>query len=102
MRVVSKFLTADVQITRVGLAGGKLVMEGMVKGFMPMTVELGPGDVTGMARVLSRPLRELVAARLPERLRTLLLPDGEGEGEAPTPYAYASPPTTTPHRGSER
>ena len=89
MRVVSKFLTADVQITRVGLAGGKLVVEGMVKGFMPMTVELGPGDVTGMARVLSRPLRELVAARMPDRLRTLLLPDDEGEGASSTPYTQA-------------
>lgn len=75
MRVVSKMLTADVRVVRVALEDGKMVMEGMVKEIMPMRVEMTRADVAEMLRVASLPLRERLAARLPERIRRVLVRD---------------------------
>lgn len=74
MRVVSKFLTADVRIVRVSLAGRTMVVEGVVKEIMPMTVELSPGDLREMLRAASEPVRARIAKRLPARLAALVGP----------------------------
>jgi hypothetical protein len=72
VRVVSKSLTADVRLTRVAWTGSKLLVEGMVKEIMPMTVELAPADLARMARLLAAPLATRVAERLPAALRGAL------------------------------
>ncbi len=72
MKVISKFLTADVEIVAVRIEAGKLVVEGMIKGFMPMRVETDLSDIAQMIRVASQPLRERVAERLPSRLGDLV------------------------------
>jgi len=72
MRVVSKFLTADVRIVRVTLAGRKMVVEGLVKEFMPMTVEMSPADARQMVIAFAQPLRRWLAHRLPGRFGAAL------------------------------
>ncbi len=57
MKIVSKFLTADMRVTSVRLQGRSIVVEGLVKEFMPMTVEIDAADVREFARVLVEPLR---------------------------------------------
>jgi len=74
MKVVSKFLTADVEIVAARLEGGKVVIEGMIKGFMPMRVETDLADFVKMILVASQPIRERLAAHLPERLGALVRP----------------------------
>ena len=74
MKVISKFLTAEVRIVRVRLAGRTMVVEGLVKELMPMTVELTPRDLREMLRVASGPVRERIARRLPARLASLVAP----------------------------
>ncbi|MCZ7680781.1 MAG: hypothetical protein M5U28_19215 [Sandaracinaceae bacterium] len=63
MKVVSKFLTAEVRIVRVAIEGRQLVVEGMVKEIMPMRVEMGLDDAKLMARALVAGLRERLAGR---------------------------------------
>lgn len=82
MKIISKFLTADVEIVGARLEGRKIIIEGMVKGFMPMTVETDFGDVVQMIRVASQPIRERLAARLPGRFGAFM--------------ASPAPETTTP------
>lgn len=65
MRVVSKFLTADVRLIKMSLAGRKLVVEGTVKEMMPMTVELSLEDVRASVRLGAKLLADLVLPRLP-------------------------------------
>lgn len=77
MKVVSKFLTADVRIVRVRLAGRTMILEGLVKELMPMTVELAPSDLREMLRVASAPVRARIAKRLPARLAAVLTPKGD-------------------------
>ena len=74
MKVISKFLTAEVRITKVTLAGRKIVVEGMVKELLPMTVELSADDVRTMVLAVAAPLRERLAQRLPARLAALVAP----------------------------
>jgi len=82
MRVVSKFLTAEVRVTKLSLEGRKLRVEGLVKDFMPMTVELSPADAAQLLALAAEPLRRCVhdrlpatvQAHLPARLRRLLEP----------------------------
>ena len=81
MKVISKFLTAEVRITKVTLAGRKIVVEGMVKELLPMTVELAADDIRTMVLAATAPLRERLARRLPGRLAALGAPP---EGR-PTP-----------------
>ena len=68
MRVESKFLTADVRIVSVQLHGRRLVVEGLVKGFLPMRVEVGPEDL----RVLLEPLRQRLHRLLPEAVKSAI------------------------------
>jgi hypothetical protein len=72
MRVVSKFLTADVRVVSVRLEGRKVVVEGVVKEMMPMTVEMDVGDAGQMALALVGPLRDRIRRLLPARLRALV------------------------------
>ena len=76
MRVESKFLTADARIQSVKLCGRTVVMETLVKGVLPMKVELGPGDLRQMGRLLAHEARErltaAVSARLPRALANRL------------------------------
>ncbi len=87
MRVVSKFMTADVRIVRVTYEDGQIVVEGMVKEFMPMTVKMGPSDVAEMAMAVSRPLRERLASRLPARLKSALVPEAAADEKRPEPLS---------------
>ncbi len=73
MRVVSKMLTADVRIVSVRLEGRKVVVEGMVKEIMPMTVEMQPADLAPFFRAVAAPLREKLEGRLPGPLARLLV-----------------------------
>ncbi len=63
MKIISKFLTAEMRVTSVRLERRTVVMEGIVKEFMPMTVEIDASDIRELIRVLAQPLR----ARLPWR-----------------------------------
>lgn len=72
MRVISKFLTADVRLNKMSLATGKLVIEGSIKEMMPMTVELGFDDVRESVRLGRGMLAELLVPRLPRKLQTLV------------------------------
>lgn len=60
MKITSKFLTADVQLTRLTLRNGKIEMSGMVKGFMPIEIEASAAD---LRLVLSLAKREFPALR---------------------------------------
>ena len=95
MRVVSKFLTADVRIVRATLQGRRLVVEGVVKEMMPMTVEMDAADGPKMIGALVQPLREKLAERLPPRL---------GRWVAPRPERHPVTPVTpgTPAAGRPR
>jgi len=74
VKVISKFLTADVRLVRVRLAGRTMIVEGLVKELMPMTVELSPSDIREVLRVASTPWRERLARHLPARLAALVGP----------------------------
>lgn len=74
MKVISKFLTADVEIVGARLEGRTLIVEGMVKGFMPMTVETDLGDVVQMIRLALQPIRERIGAHLPGRAGAFVRP----------------------------
>lgn len=58
MKVISKFLTAEVRIVRVHVQSRRLVVEGVVKELMPMRVEVSPADAWTMLRALVRGVRE--------------------------------------------
>lgn len=90
MKVVSKLMTADVRMVRVRLDGRRLVLEGVVKEIMPMTVELEPRDVIAFASAVTRPLRASIASRLPEPLRSRVAPIEE----EPLVAATAAPVTS--------
>ncbi len=72
MRVESKFLTADVRITAVSLKERHVVVEGLVKEFMPMTVYVGLDDLRLMAHVLLQPVRDRIERYIPKPLRSRL------------------------------
>lgn len=72
MKVISKFLTADVRIVEVRWDDGKVVIEGSVKEFMPMTVELSPDDIKYAVQLLARPALSQLADRLPEPLGSVV------------------------------
>ena len=72
MKVISKFLTADMRITAVAFEGKKVVLKGLLKNFMPMTVEVDLHDVVQLLRVVSEPLRTRILALLPAPLRALV------------------------------
>jgi hypothetical protein len=51
MRIESKFLTADAEVVAIRVEGGELVLEGRVKGFMPMVIRVGRADIENFLRV---------------------------------------------------
>lgn len=72
MKIVSKFLTADVRLTRISLKGGKIEMTGLVKEFMPIEIEVSLSDVRATAKLVGDELKQVprraldkVRARLP-------------------------------------
>lgn len=72
MRVESKFLTADARVVAIERVGRRIVVHGLVKEFMPRTVEFGPEDLAELLKVLSSPLVQRVDRILPERLQALI------------------------------
>ena len=68
MKINSKFLTADVRLTRISLKDGKIEMSGLVKEFMPIEIEVTFADVRATAQLLKDELR-LVPRRALERVR---------------------------------
>ncbi len=68
MKVISKFLTADVRITAVAYKDGQLEVQGLVKEFMPMTVQVGFDDLREMLQLVASPWRRRLAAQLPAAL----------------------------------
>ncbi len=69
MHIASKFLTAPIRVTGIRWKDGKLLVEGLIKDYLPMTVEMGLPDVRDAAMAAIRPLRDRVARHLPSRLR---------------------------------
>ncbi|MCC7109043.1 MAG: hypothetical protein IT382_07135 [Deltaproteobacteria bacterium] len=72
MKIVSKFLTADVRLTRISLKGGKIEMTGLVKEFMPIEIEVSLSDVRATAKLVGDELKQVprraldkVRARVP-------------------------------------
>ncbi|MBT3221408.1 MAG: hypothetical protein HN348_20175, partial [Proteobacteria bacterium] len=54
MRIKSKYMTANMRITNVRREGKDLVVEGLVKEFMPMVVKVDFDDVKAMSKVMAR------------------------------------------------
>ncbi|MBI4613822.1 MAG: hypothetical protein HY720_09450 [Planctomycetes bacterium] len=52
MKITSKFLTAEARIMSAKIEKRKLVIEGLVKEFMPMTIEIGGKDLAELLRAL--------------------------------------------------
>lgn len=72
MKIASKFLTADVRLTRISLKDGKIEMSGLVKEFMPIEIEVSYADVRATAKLVGDELKQVprraldkVRARLP-------------------------------------
>lgn len=64
MRIESKFLTADAEVLSMRLEARQLVLEGRVKGFMPMVIRVGVDDARAFARLLGRAATDAVTSRL--------------------------------------
>ena len=78
MKIISKFLTAEVRLTSLELRGRTVVLQGLVKEFMPMTVEVDWADVSAFWRLAAGPLRAEAVRRLGPLGR--LLPRAPGTG----------------------
>lgn len=72
MRVESKFLTADARITSVTVKDRSVIMEALVKEFMPMKVEMSPADFKQVAKLMAEPLLNRVEGRMPKFLKKTL------------------------------
>lgn len=68
MKIISKFLTADVRLTRISLNKGKIEMSGMVKEFMPIEIEVSFADVRATAKLVGDELKQ-VPRRALERVK---------------------------------
>jgi hypothetical protein len=96
MKITSKFLTADVKLTRLSLRGGRVEMSGLVKGFMPIEIEAGPEDVR---HVLSLFRAELPALRkrargfVVDRFHAWRGVRGPQDTHGPTTSGFDSDPT---------
>jgi len=64
MKIESKFLTADAEILAIRIEGREMVLEGRVKGFMPMVIRVSPDDLRAFAQILRRTAQEVIARRL--------------------------------------
>lgn len=85
MKIISKFLTADVRLTQVELRGRTVVMQGLVKEFMPMTVEVEVADLKTLAQLVAVPLKAELRRRLEPLARRLPIAVRERIGAAPPP-----------------
>jgi hypothetical protein len=65
MKVESKFLTAEVQITGAELSARRVVIDGLVKGFMPMKVIVDGNDLKRLIQLLLKPVLERLESMLP-------------------------------------
>lgn len=81
MKIVSKFLTADVRLTRISLKDGKIEMTGLVKEFMPIEIEVTLADVHATARLVGAELLQ-VPRRALERVKARVPFFGGRAGEA--------------------
>ena len=82
MKINSKFLTADVRLTRISLKGGKIEMTGLVKEFMPIEIEVTLADVRATARLVGAELKQVprrALARVKARVPFFGGKAGEGE-----------------------
>ncbi len=70
MNVVSKFLTAEVTITAIRFEQRRVVIEGVVKQLLPMTVSVGLDDARIAANVLLAPARARLARWFPGMAET--------------------------------
>lgn len=82
MKINSKFLTADVRLTRISLKDGKIEMSGLVKEFMPIEIEVSFSDVRATAKLVGEELKQ-VPRRALERVKARVPFFGgrAGEGE---------------------
>ncbi len=64
MKIESKFLTADAEVVSIRLEGREVVLEGRVKGFLPMVIRVGPDDARAFIRALVQSARTAVARKL--------------------------------------
>lgn len=64
MKIESKFLTADAELVSIRIEGREMVLEGQLKGFLPMVIRIGPGDLRAFAKALARATEEAIARRL--------------------------------------
>ena len=68
MKIISKFLTADVRLTRISIKEGKIEMTGVVKEFMPIEIEVSFADVRATAKLVGAELKQ-VRRRALERVK---------------------------------
>ena len=59
MKIISKFLTADVRLTRISLKAGKIEMTDVVKEFMPIEIEVSFADVRATAKLVGEELKQV-------------------------------------------
>ena len=64
MKIESKFLTADAEVVSVRIEGREVVLEGRVKGFLPMVIRVGPDDARALLKALLQVARTAVARKL--------------------------------------
>jgi aspartyl/asparaginyl-tRNA synthetase len=84
VKINSKFLTADVRLTRISLKDGKIEMSGLVKEFMPIEIEVTFADVRATARLVRDELRQ-VPRRAIERVKARVpFFGGKGATREPT------------------
>lgn len=72
MNIVSKFLTAEARITSVTYRNGSIVVEALVKEFMPMTVEMTRADLKVATKMLAEPVFSRIEPRLPRFVSSAL------------------------------
>lgn len=75
MKIESKFLTADAEVLALRIEGRVMVIEGRVKGFMPVVIRVGPEDLRALARLLTANARASVRAAVSRHI-----------GRAPEPH----------------
>ena len=64
MKIESKFLTAEAEVVSIRLEGREIVLEGRVKGFLPMVIRVGPEDARTLLKALVQSARTAVARKL--------------------------------------
>ncbi|OGQ11128.1 MAG: hypothetical protein A2138_20895 [Deltaproteobacteria bacterium RBG_16_71_12] len=84
MKIISKFLTADVRLTRISLKAGKIEMTGVVKEFMPIEIEVSFADVRATAKLVGEELKQVPRRALARvKARVPFFGGGGRAGETP-------------------